>query len=113
MWRWRRLRRFFEWLPIVWRDQPWGYGYLWPILEHKFAQMERHHREAQFVAGWEETADELRRARLVCERLRRDDYWRHPKYVTWRIDGEPYDQEQADIDYLFGLMRRKLRTWWD
>ena len=71
IWRVRNVCRF---LPVLWRDQPWDYAYLFALMAAKLEQMEDFYRHGETVSERAQLiASEVRDCRLICERLAGED----------------------------------------
>ena len=110
------LKRLWSWIPVIWNDREFDYTYLLQIMEFKMRQMAVHHRTRQVVADWERTAKQLEEAAALCKRMGTDAYfdltdYRHLEpHETNKKEDEMYAR---DMDRLFLLFKKYLRTWWD
>lgn len=105
------IRNIFTWMPIIWKDRQWDQAYLYAILGKKLKRMEDF-----FLSGNTTTANakkhgkDIKVARILCNRLEREDYSNPNKWADWRYSNR---QEKQDREYLFDLMKKHVPEWWD
>ncbi len=114
------LQNLWYWLPFIWSDRDWDWIWLAKIMEAKLRKMHKNTR------NWNvEGADKAAREMLVCaellRRLRCGYYgeslplgqdWEIAKYRwNWHKHVEAIDKQ--DIELLFTLLRKHMRSWWD
>ena len=70
-----------KWFPIIWQDRDWDYHYIYKILHFKLKNME------EFMLGnkcWsanhKQIAHEIKIAKLLLERLMKDNYLENAMY---------------------------------
>ena len=128
----RKLKKIIGWIPVIWKTYD-DYTGLLDVMEHQLKRMEHDFRFHGHCVGSDRSADEMRLARLLVERLRKEDYVSNaydfvndpkhpilgggfvrrplvPKQELW--DYEEYMLKQ-DLRVLTNLLRKKLRFWWD
>jgi hypothetical protein len=123
-----RLQRMIAFLPVMLHAVEWDYAGLLRLIAAWCERAAAHHNSHRLVADWERTARELRLAAELCRRVIRPPYLstlgydstyafhREPRRVTLRNAGIArlaLAQEEADLELLARLVRRKLRSWWD
>ncbi len=116
-----RLKRYF-W--VVWHDDDCDYDGLLAFMEVKLRGMERLHREGEVqCVGWERIARQLQICRVLCARLRADDYFCNAGYDHEGWSGMS-DKKQAriarhshvmaiqDQRHLGQILGKHLMRWW-
>jgi hypothetical protein len=133
--RWRDLRprieglqRMIAFLPVTLHAVEWDYAGLLRLIAAWCERAAAHHEAHRLVADWQRTARELRIAAKLCRRVLHPPYLttlgydstyafrREPRRVRLRNAGIARlaaAQEEADLESLARLFRRKLRSWWD
>jgi len=137
-----KIRSIFHWLPIIWGDEQWDSRYLFELIAFKLKLMEDHfNSDRAIVADAKKIAKEIHTCRLLCERLYLQEYDdmlglvhhsidfddfverlnRGQKTITCNLIGwtgnrwvqyEEYMIVQ-DLEYLFKIMKKHVRCWWD
>lgn len=115
------LKSLWYWKGVIWRNRAWDYCYIFKLLDHQFAQMEKCIREGYNVKA-NDIADKIKLARLALKRLEQDDYilqedpiFRKNKKYKARFGHYYYDSymRQQDLDYVLKLMSKYLFYWWE
>jgi hypothetical protein len=110
----------FTWLPVIWGDHQWDHIYICYILRKKFRLMEKFYEEGNtFATTAPRTLREIKTCRILLDRIIRDDYL--PDSFLAEKRGKKHKrmvdhaemQEKQDVELLFKLMTKHLRTWWD
>ena len=127
----QRLHNILIWLPILWRDRDWDFGFLLRILQFKISRMRQYQQKygLSTYQRQELIAHKMRTCELLIERLLSEDYikdWAQPDWRTW--PRELTEQEERDMraaldhgnkmrrqdeDLLFTILRKHYRNWWD
>jgi len=136
------INRIIWWTPKIWKDRDWDYAYLYKIIEYKLARMEDCIRNGYNVDS-EKVAKNIKICRELLKRLAKDEYEhefiseyydKYPidieninesinnrqnkitkldeKKYKWAIEDEE-NRRKYDIEYLFYLMKKYHRHWWD
>lgn len=123
-----QLQRAIAFLPVTASAVEWDYAGLLHLIEAWCERAAHHHAEHQRGKGWERTARELRWAAILCRRIMTPPYLTTLGYdIAYGFGPEPASvrlrnagiarlaqaQQEADVQALLALLRRKLRTWWD
>lgn len=117
------IKNVVRWAPVIWDDQDYDWDALASIMEYKLRRMSLHFKHNKYVTG----ADRVERETLMCaellHRLRDDSYYFDSAQKTMGRDTQfngrhlwvkRHDQlRKQDSEYLFKLINRKMRTWWD
>lgn len=136
----RRVHHIAKWLPVLWSDNDWDYLYLYQVMQFKIKCMREHQLKHRIIVDYKKVAHRMFVAEQLLKRLLDQDYVtkeyedyheRHPH--VWEesprgmiLKGDPagwpelkklhekekYLEEQ-DLDYLFKILRKYIRTWWD
>jgi len=71
----RRIKNIVRWIPVLWGDEQYDYGYLLEVMRFKLTLMENFFRSGKTnVTSALETADEIGEARNAVDRLIKNDY---------------------------------------
>lgn len=117
------LRSLFYWLPVIWKDRNWDYQFTLNVLEHSLRRLYKF-LNGPDCAAWQPKSRirQLRVCLLLLERMRGcyiDKAGKtEPRYVVggmyadWNSDDCRYLEEQ-DWKYLWGLLEKYMRNWWD
>ena len=103
-----RVRRLFAWLPILWNDADFDHAYLLRILELKLRRMAGYPWTYGHHAGNERYAQQMTEAAILCRRMADENYIIEP-YVIPKEEA----MYRQDLERLFLLFRKHLRTWWN
>ena len=134
-----QLKNVIKWLPIIWKDRDWDYGYFYRILYFKLKNMEKYFNHSLCA---KERAKEIRIAKNLVKRLIDSNYLENAmmffdtKYgdkeiiilkdgaVIWNKDKKMVEEfrkcsehsnylELQDKDYLFDYIKKHINGWWD
>jgi len=136
------IQRIICWLPKLWKDRDWDYIYLYQIIEYKLKRMENCIKNGYSVYP-EKVTKRIKVCRELLNRLAKNDYTneflseyydKYPLFIEnvkgklilkeceknpldekkykWAKQDEEYRQ-RYDIDYLFYLLKKYHRYWWD
>lgn len=95
------VRGFLYWLPFSIKWRSWDYEWGLRALQHHLKALEKDVREG-YHADAEKTSREIRVAIKLIENLSTQKYLlRNPQ------------REEIAWSYLFHLMKRKMRSWWE
>ncbi len=105
------VRNIIRWMPIVWRDDDCDWSYLAIMMEVKFRNMARLHRQSPIYSDNKKTVKQLMICAELCKRLHEEKY--HDSKIVSRRQSVA-DEKRADQDsQLLGLMIGKhIRCWW-
>ena len=112
------IRNIIEWFPVIYEDRWWDYSFLYSILRKKLSLMEKGFREDGICLNSEKDAKKMKICVLLLDRLINDDYIDYGKdnglgpNIRILMDKEDEMIEQ-DLDLLFKIMRKQIRSWWD
>jgi len=71
----RRIQTIIKWAPTIWKDEQWDQAYVFDILTKKLSLMESFYRGSDSMrADGEETADEIKEAITILNRIRKNEY---------------------------------------
>jgi len=68
------------------------------------------------IADNKEVAEEMKRCKILIDRLLKDEYYDMYENMNWSKDKKwerEGQQQKQDKDYLLKIMKRKLFCWWD
>lgn len=107
------LRGLWHWFPFAWKWRPWDYEDGLLALHHHLVPLEKCVREG-ISMDREQCARDIRVAIRLIERITDRDFEQGQRLFSGEITGK---QALAignwESDYLYTLLRRKSRRWWD
>lgn len=108
------IKSILFWLPVVYKDRWWDHSYLYRILRHKLYQIETEFISKGVAVHTENELKKIKICYLLLDRLANDDYSNiiKEKNIRKSFEKEEYMIKQ-DLDLLFNIMRKNIRTWWD
>lgn len=127
----RFTRNFKDWFPILKQDEQWDNEYLLDVLDKKLELMEKFHRsDKTWAMRHLETAQEIKYARLLIERIQLDNYlsivmpdWNeyinqdnHTESEKKRFLDSCIEEQrlkEQDIQKLFKHIADNIQKWWD
>lgn len=68
------IKNLISWFPIIWKDRPWDYHYIYTILEEKLKRTSEHINSAKIFEGYEYVVRDINIAIKLIERLKTDYY---------------------------------------
>lgn len=105
------LSRVFKWLPIIWKDRGFDYGYLLEIVIFKLQNMENFFKSKDAMCeGAVKRSKQIRRARKALKVFLDEDF---------PYEGEDYDfkkweeVKRRSLKKALQLIEKKLEDWWD
>ena len=112
------LRNVIRWFPVIYKDRWWDHSFLYPILKKKLELMEENFRLRGCHVGNEKDAKNMKICVLLLDRLINDAYIDYNGERGWAPEVKwSYEKEEEminqDLDLLFKLLRKHIRTWWD
>ena len=126
----KTLRRLYHsiqsliyWFPVIWRDRDFDYQFTLVIMEHSLKRLYKFLNGPHAQAAQPKSRiKHLRICLLLLERMQgsyidkaRKTEPRHvfgDFYADWNSDDVRYLEEQ-DWQYLWELLSKYMRTWWD
>lgn len=114
------LQNLIYWLSVIWKDRNWDYTFLYRIMEHKLAKMEKFFIEKAISTNALEDSRNIRLCKLLLQRLKTEAY--SDNLMTKHINalcrkGSIFGYEDyminQDLDLLFKIMRKQIKNWWD
>ena len=111
------------WFPVIWRDRDFDYQFTLDIMEHSLRRLYKFLSGPSAVAMQHKShMQHLHVCLLLLERMKgsyidkvRKTEPRHivgNLYADWNLDDVEYLEEQ-DWQYLWELLSKYMRTWWD
>jgi len=95
-----KIKRGFSslvyWLPVIWKNNWWDYGYLLGLIEHQLKLMSRDSNKSYSVE-WDECREEMKYSLLLLDKFNNEE--------DWNMEQEWFDEF---IDSL-----KVMRKWWD
>jgi hypothetical protein len=114
------IENLFAWFPVIWRDHQWDQAYIYYILRKKLYLMEKFYEEGDtFSVCAPRTLREIKTCRILLDRMIKDDYLpdsflgEKDRKKCKRMAYHAGMQEKQDVELLFKLMNKHIRTWWD
>lgn len=136
----RRCGTIVAYIPVLWDDHDWDYGYILKLMEKKLDRVYAELSSPKRTCGFH-TKKELRRlqtTRCLCKRLVEQDYWalangkdRHITFDLWDTVGQDRLErtkklndahrmvqktnmlEQQDWKLFWKHMSKYCLRWWD
>jgi hypothetical protein len=115
----KRLRKLYQWFPIVWRDQDWDNYYLEVVLHYKLTRMYKFFTSEDAVTNWKinplnKSLKALRICINILERRRSNFYVAIcPDVYNSRDVLRSTQVEERDLKVLGRLIGTYLSWWWD
>jgi hypothetical protein len=104
------IKNLITWAPIIWRDKQWDHYFLFEIMNKKLSLMEKFFDSDDVVIlDAKKTAKQIRVARILIERLKKDEYdesfhdkldkkWGRPDFFFKPIENGKYSTLERTID---------------
>lgn len=70
----KQVKHVLEYLPILWKDRHWDYGFLFYLIDFKLAKMEQTILDNDLIEGADRIAKEIRVCRKLLKRSQNDDW---------------------------------------
>jgi hypothetical protein len=93
------VKKILEWFPVIWKDRDWDYDYFYLVLKHKLKMMSKYEKKYAMAEKSDEIAGKMDEAIDLIEKLLNYDYEK--------------EDERADKDRLFDLIKENIYDWWD
>jgi hypothetical protein len=112
------VKNIWRWLPVIYQDRWWDHSFLYPILRKKLELMEKNFRLHGCHLNNEKDAFKMKKCVLLLDRLINDAYIDYKNERGWapkvRFSFEKEEEMiEQDLDLLFKLLSKNIRTWWD
>lgn len=108
------IRNLITWFPVIWRDRWWDHYFLYSILKKKLELMEKGFRTYGIGLHSEKDAKNMKKCILLLDRLINNDYIDYKRGDNLQASIEKEERMiNQDLDLLFKIIRRQIRTWWD
>lgn len=65
----RRLKRFFIWFPVLWRDEDWDSAYLFEIMRFKISRIRKEIEKNKRHVGYEKNVRDMKVAEELLRRF--------------------------------------------
>jgi len=103
---WRRLKKLWYWLPVVWNDYDFDQVYFWIIMRHKLKSMRDFYNSDEAMGLYSyKRAEEIDLCIKILNRLVDDDYlsnalmWHNKKWGELKMWGESIDDEYSELKF--------------
>lgn len=137
-----RVRRFFEYAPLIWHDEDYDKDFILYMLKYKIQRTRLHLADHKMRGDWQKVCAEMLEAEQIIDRILKEDWLsdemeaylnKHP--IKWHQgkNGEMYvkskhknkntawkslraritELERRDWNRLGYLISRRLGAWWD
>lgn len=88
-----RLKILVSWVPVIWNDSQWDWGYLIVLLRHKLFLMEKYYGSGlPYGVDHLKKARDIKIARVLCDRIIKSDYHdsatKHVGDLDWTINSD-------------------------
>jgi hypothetical protein len=135
-----KIKKVFYWLPYIWKDEDWDYTYIYDLLYAKLNRMEDYWKNCDDwirSANHNKEYESIKIAKNLCKRLSEENYltnatfWHDKKYGDYLdfkniLNDENVEREKdfikaielatnnkkRDREYLFDLLKNKIKDWW-
>lgn len=108
------LGNFKYWVGTIYLDRWWDHFYLYSILRHKLVHIEKNFREHGVAIHTEKELKKIKICILLLDRLLNDAYIDYSKRENIRESLEKEERmTNQDLDLLFKILRKQIRSWWD
>lgn len=103
------MKNLYRWLPVIWKQRGWDFGFMFPLWEKQFEEMEKSFERANgFVVGNKKRLKRIRICKEICRRLK-DDWWYHENQFMY------HDRKWGEIDFtmldgVFDTVRPNVKT---
>jgi hypothetical protein len=136
----RRIKRFWGWLPILWKDEDWDYVYLFEIMRYKISRIRKDIERVDRHTDCQETIKTMKEVEELLTRQSFSNY-----YYEWfeKVNGNcqcveenqeitsngvwknPFcenclellkaknELENEEFAKLWEMIREHSRSWWD
>lgn len=90
--KYKAVKRVLGWIPILWSNYDWDYNYLFEVMRYKLDCMEKHIRAEGHAVSSSRTADEIKTAKLLLDRICEGEYLENAtktveqQWGTWTFD---------------------------
>jgi len=115
------LKSLWYWFPVIWQDRDFDYFFTLHVLRHSLKKLERGMYRRKNTK--KTNLKELRIAILLLDRIIYDDYTSvcgkldEPCESIFGLDCTDYSNwrkiEESDWAYLWPLLQKYMRVWWD
>ena len=121
----RRIKHLLYWLPIIWNDHDWDWGYFLTIVIHKLEAMQKFFQSDDAISADAKNVSEQIQAALVFLRNVDGDVYADLAHSvadeneTLTNEDRIYlyikAEKQTDnaIKHGFSIIGENLRNWWD
>jgi len=107
----RKIKNILSWMPILWENYEWDYVYLLKIIKKKLELMEDFylHSEQAYSLDSEKTADDIREAIAILDRMIECDYLsvalekfdeKYPDYEWGKFDTKPVEGRTDAVEWV-------------
>jgi hypothetical protein len=114
------IQRIKIWFPIVWRDRDWDWTFIAILMKKKLELMAKHEVEYGHHYDSLRDAKKQRICAAILGRLIDVSFYgnqRERRFDTLRLSKQSLKWEDAKIhsdqSFLFNLMNKNFRQWWD
>ena len=103
-----QIKTVFDYLPVIWKDRDWDYGYLLILIQYKLKRMAKFHRKKGIHTDADEIAQQIDECSELCDRLTEFDYFQENDNLI-----EEQKARERDKNILFDKIKKSLFNWWD
>lgn len=102
----RKIVRVVQWIPTLWNNYDWDFHYIFIVLRYKLTRMEREIRLKGHASNRKQTADQIKVAVHLLDRICNDGYLEN---ATSPVDRE-YGQWTFDFENNLEIVHKKPLT---
>lgn len=104
----RGIKNIVKWTPVIFFDRWDDWSYLTRLMEFKLRDMAKNFEKYGHHVGADRDAKRMLICAVLLKRIADDKYFETSANTKKYINRLNYDTE-----YLFKLMNKHLRSWWD
>ena len=115
----RKTIKILQYIPILWIDEDWDYGYILSLLRYKLDRTRKNFRKNKNHTDYEECSSQIDVVIYAIDRVLLDEYVSN---MAWRTASREAFREliihneasiKKDLEIIFDGMKNYIRTWWD
>lgn len=138
----RRIKRFWGWFPIIWRDEDWDSAYLYEIMRYKISRIRKDITRCARHIGYQKDVEDMKIVEELLSRHSFSDFyidnWRGTKELCNCKPNEDFFnvnemgewlnpfcehckllmkkrhvKEKSDFNMIWDIMKKRSQKWWN
>jgi len=136
----RRIKRIIDYIPILWKNEDFDYGYILELLAYKLKRTREHIMEHKIIFDYAAVCDQMLEVENQIKAVQADEWmdkefeefynkigdtdmifkWdiikkRSPETKQEYIEllEKRYKTTEVEWEWLFHLLKDNMRNWWD